>query len=841
MLLDTSTPFGEIHPDSSTFKEQIQRIATMTADTTEILKWPDTLRFITSHPDDRSQTDQLRPEKIHRTNQQVIFENNPGKSYPKQRLVPPTDVPCKCNSWSRHHTNPAASRLWLTGKQDAPRCLHYVAVSYCWPHLDETNTVPSGSYALYSDSGQEQNDAPDEVITRAMAFANHKDLSAVWIDQECIDQKNPDDKEAGVQSMYLVYEQAQWSVGLLSTVIRGQETMDLLDPEYLQCHSFSTHEDLAIALRFLQLLDGERWFKRAWCMQESWSAGQRMMLMIRHDDGLSKPAILGNMPGEVLIPFRQLAHIIKVLILLLENHSRICPSFALNETWLEHFARKTATVPQYMDENINTAMGSKTRIRCSAAQALHALAPRENRDIVDRIAILANLCDYQVRLDTRKLDSGGISFSTAAYALAVLNGDLSLMDCRPAGNDLSLRWLAADMKVSQGKTAEADVPGAEERLTYSWGPPSAANIANPTWIPEGSHPRRLPTCKVTPEGLEATGYVFGGAALLEFSLVNEEHQAEWDAARILPDPVECQAALDKVHNKIVWSLIRILIRAHFSPLAQVIWTHENDFVLEVPGDTKPISVPRDITQLVDPDTNAFVFRLPPANVEETEESTVTATSVHVDAEADFLAALRPSSPRPVGIASVDRTWLSRTLMTTGKLHCAQQLSTGPLLPEESFMTFGDDNGSAQEEAAGQQVTLRDPANPMNIRPGAPSYLSSLVSHAGQNATAPRQLVTPSQMSRDHSTRKAYIAIFERIGPNGPEPFFVPTISVNTDPIKSLNTWRPTFFAARKLFRALGDGGGVIRGNAEAWKVLGTGVLSRGYVMLDGMGTRCVVE
>ncbi|KAK3670855.1 hypothetical protein LTR78_009299 [Recurvomyces mirabilis] len=760
MLLDTSTPFGEIHPDSSTFKEQIQRIATMIADTIEILKWPDTLRFVTSHPDDRNQTDQIRPEKIHRTNQQVIFENNPGKSYPKQRLVPPTDVPCKCNAWSRHHTNPAASRLWLTGKKDAPRCFHYVAVSYCWPQLDETNPVPSGSYTLYSDSGQKQNDTPDETTRTSAPYGS------------CIDQKNPDDKEAGVQSMYLVYEQAQWSVGFLSTVIRDEETMDLLDPEYLQCHSCSTHEELSIALRFLQLLDGERWFTRAWCMQESWSAGQRMMLMIRHDDGLSKPATLGDMPGEVLIPFRQLAHIIKFLILLLENHSRTYPVLGLNETWLEHFARKTATVPQYTDENINAAMGSTSRIRCSAAQALHALAPRENRDIVDRIAILANLCDYQVRLDTRKLDSGGISFSTAAYALAVLNGDLSLMDRRPAGDQLSLRWLAADMKVSQDKAAASEVPSAEERLAYSWGPPSGADIANPTWIPEGSHPRRLPTCKVTPEGLEATGYVFGGAALLEFSLVNQEHQAEWDAVKTLTDPVGFQAAHDKVHNKIVWSLVRILIRVHFLPLAQVIWTHENDFVLEVPGNREPIRVPRDITQLIDPDTNAFIFRLPPANVDETEESTAAAISVHVDAEAEFLAALRPSSPRPVGIVSVDRTWLSRTLMTSGRLHCAQQLSTGPLLPEESFMTFGDDNGGAHDETAGHQATHGDPTNPINLRPGVPSYLSSLVSRTGQNpdTPAPRQIITPSQMSQDHSSREVYTAIFEHVGPNGPEPF-----------------------------------------------------------------------
>lgn len=68
----------------------------------------------------------------------------------------------------------------------------------------------------------------------------------------------------------------------------------------------------------------------------------------------------------------------------------------------------------------------KTRARrsCNAAVALSFLRTRQNTHVPDRLAILANLCNYEIRLDKEKHFT---HLGVCVLALALLNGDFSIL------------------------------------------------------------------------------------------------------------------------------------------------------------------------------------------------------------------------------------------------------------------------------------------------------------------------------------------------------------------------------------------------------------------------------
>ena len=70
---------------------------------------------------------------------------------------------------------------------------------------------------------------------------------------------------------------------------------------------------------------------------------------------------------------------------------------------------------------------SKNRRTCNAAVAWSFLKHRENDRVVDKLAMLANICDYSLRLNTVELDKSQNVLSVCILALAIANGDLSLL------------------------------------------------------------------------------------------------------------------------------------------------------------------------------------------------------------------------------------------------------------------------------------------------------------------------------------------------------------------------------------------------------------------------------
>lgn len=71
------------------------------------------------------------------------------------------------------------------------------------------------------------------------------------------------------------------------------------------------------------------------------------------------------------------------------------------------------------------ALSSDTGSACVLSSTLNIvedIEERENERITDRLAIIANCCDYPIRLDVSRLETSGHGLSSCILALCFANG-----------------------------------------------------------------------------------------------------------------------------------------------------------------------------------------------------------------------------------------------------------------------------------------------------------------------------------------------------------------------------------------------------------------------------------
>lgn len=158
-------------------------------------------------------------------------------------------------------------------------CQHYIAVSYCWPPRDEAPAPRS--YQVRDLNGQiRQSRALDDVLDRAVDVANTCGLRMIWIDQECLPQPtkespqvNQYEQELGIQAMDIVYNRAIVTAGILDVIIDTQAQLDALEAlmffDKARVQTLIDHEFCYLILDILYNASLDRWYTRAWVVQES--------------------------------------------------------------------------------------------------------------------------------------------------------------------------------------------------------------------------------------------------------------------------------------------------------------------------------------------------------------------------------------------------------------------------------------------------------------------------------------------------------------------------------------------------------------------------------------------
>jgi len=246
-----------------------------------------------------------------------------------------------------------------------------------------------------------------------------------------------------------VYQRAFLSIGLLQTSISSDETLDALryllttggnmNDEYLTQFTTERIEEPTLASKlvtFLETLANDPWHTRAWILQETFSSGPRMCLLLRRAPNVTTKGLPGV--SQTLSVTEVVIHMNSFLAIV--DHAK---HFLLHlplsvDTPRNFIERRTAIMQKLgefppgeeraMEAKWNYALG-KTRPRnsCNAAVALSYLRTRDNTVVSDRLAIIANLCNYEYRLNTIEVEKTHRYLGACILTLALINEDFSIL------------------------------------------------------------------------------------------------------------------------------------------------------------------------------------------------------------------------------------------------------------------------------------------------------------------------------------------------------------------------------------------------------------------------------
>ncbi len=120
----------------------------------------------------------------------------------------------------------ASQTLLILGDQSSlADSAAYIAVSYFWqrPNLEWfTDRIEQPIPIFQAGVGKRPSTVPPDVLHRSVAYAKHRDINAIWIDQECINQDDYIEKEHGIQTMDIVYQASRQPIAILQYCFKTQ-------------------------------------------------------------------------------------------------------------------------------------------------------------------------------------------------------------------------------------------------------------------------------------------------------------------------------------------------------------------------------------------------------------------------------------------------------------------------------------------------------------------------------------------------------------------------------------------------------------------------------------------
>ncbi|KAK5716981.1 hypothetical protein LTR17_016198 [Elasticomyces elasticus] len=304
-------------------------------------------------------------------------------------------------------------------------------------HLTVSSQAGIDSITVHSKENVARgNKAPRSVLDRAIRFAAAHRIGYIWIDKESIDQTDRDDKEVGVQSMDLVYQRSRYPLGIISDMaITIQQELDALTK--LMSDRSMDLQEWGLAKDFLQRLAKSNFFTRAWISQELFASGC-MILIIPCNLLLRKDmVVIGPTPGEVEIRLDGSSYGIRSWDMLSDrladedtkarelNRDYLEPPFHdLYLAWdaLRPYSTGNPPAPNRWGADKDPNWRDVRNI----SSGLEILADKRNSVSTERLTILANICNFRVKLNTKGL--AGFQFSTCLLALSLMNNHWTFFD-----------------------------------------------------------------------------------------------------------------------------------------------------------------------------------------------------------------------------------------------------------------------------------------------------------------------------------------------------------------------------------------------------------------------------
>jgi hypothetical protein len=545
MILDTNLPLGQSYSSNDEIRAAMVEIAEHKIDGREAaVHWSDHLRFLAADTT-------LRPVEPQAVDSDVSDTED-----------------CTCVSYPSISLRKDERQLMVTDPVDLAECTHYLAVSYCCSSsaMAKYDGLP---YFVRRKEIVGTPACPPDLLRRVINFARECGLDYLWIDQECIEQDDPDDKDVGIQAMDLVYQMAEQSVAVLEVQVHEQRhlhALGLLQDCNVEENLAPT--DLQGLIEALEIILSDRWFERTWCLQESTSAARKMALLIRRDPALQLPdslrgrtqtqtefeldlsALQEQIPGWFVYQLDLLGEAGDLVL-----HAR---GSAILAAW------SSLLVP-----DVGPSDDRGGRPTCDGAEALWHMSRRSNSITSDRLAILANLCEYDVRLDNRALEELGYGFSICAVVLAILNGDFSLM----AGIATYNAGLAGKVTMLLSDSGEAADRG---RAGFSWNISSKLSVEQVLyWDKRQDSLRHMFEPSLSDKGLVVSGCLWYIDKIVDLSQVRDSFLQQEDQPSItnlLEDgPLGTRAPFEEARAKLLLSFLCHLYKSGYKSLTKRIW------------------------------------------------------------------------------------------------------------------------------------------------------------------------------------------------------------------------------------------------------------------------------
>ncbi|PTD06517.1 hypothetical protein FCULG_00005347 [Fusarium culmorum] len=305
----------------------------------------------------------------------------------------------------------------------------FVALSYTWDasEYETQNPKPEG-HLIETRNREEAWESPvrNSVLERVTRYMQCHDVPLLWIDRHSIPQKKCKktpcvhgeckQKRHALDAMDWVEDE----IATLSAILRGalvkyQDGKPALakDTEYSQAKKM---------LDLLHEITKDKWWRRAWTFQENYKAGLKMTLLIHHGPDLErakrstpsgKKAMFGVVPGELSVQSVKFS----------ESATKFCLAFRRHHSATSEDEEKIIHI-------LKTAGRYRMLLSHSTSMSGIIISDVNWRGVTepwDRLAIIANCCQYATRLDATRLQQMGgnvASLDLSILALRLLNGEI---------------------------------------------------------------------------------------------------------------------------------------------------------------------------------------------------------------------------------------------------------------------------------------------------------------------------------------------------------------------------------------------------------------------------------
>ncbi|KAF5230747.1 hypothetical protein FANTH_13739 [Fusarium anthophilum] len=301
---------------------------------------------------------------------------------------------------------------------------NYVALSYTWSQSPEEIDIPYGGFLVedLKSGNVEPSSVRDAVFSRIKRYMDHVNCKYLWIDKHCIDQEEGEANQIGMQAMDRVYSLSKHPAALLSLTISTSDQVqllaDILSGRFVTIEGknyvLSSAEGALDALQLLHYITSDLWFTRGWTYQENYRANMKMTLLIMHLAALNhgkSARHFGSLDGELLISSAGLY----------EQATKLCLAYSNHQPPPPHLDSILSRAKRYMILLANDESSAPVSMSPSI---IEDITSRNLEREWDRLAIIANCCQYANRLNSAQLQADKHSLSLSILTLILMNGEI---------------------------------------------------------------------------------------------------------------------------------------------------------------------------------------------------------------------------------------------------------------------------------------------------------------------------------------------------------------------------------------------------------------------------------